>query len=73
MMNNHPYGVMAGGYGMMPRGMPQLFAPGMGAPQGMMLFAGPNMQPVQVFPSMVMNEHGMMVPGMSMVPAAAAV
>lgn len=50
-------------------GMPQLFAPGnMGAPQGMMLFAGPNMQPVQVFPTMVMNEHGMMVPGMSMMP-----
>lgn len=37
--------------------------------QGVMLYAGPNLQPVQVFPTMVMNEHGMMVPGMSMMPA----
>ncbi len=68
------YGTMPGGHhpmGMHPGGMPQFFIPSMGqvGQQGMVLYAGPNMQPVQVFPTMVMNEHGMMVPGMSMMPA----
>jgi hypothetical protein len=57
--------------GMYPGGpMPHYFMPAMSqvGPQGMVLYAGPNLQPVQVFPTMVMNEHGMMVPGMSMIP-----
>ena len=37
--------------------------------EGVLLYAGPNMQPVRLYPTMVMNEHGMMVPGMSMMPA----
>lgn len=60
--------------GMHPGGMPQFFMPSMASvgPHGMVLYAGPNMQPVQVYPTMVVNEHGMMVPGMSMVPASPA-
>jgi len=36
--------------------------------QGVFIYAGPNMQPVRLYPTMVMNEHGVMVPGMSMMP-----
>jgi len=62
-------------------GIPQLFAPpsqmmqmqmaqmNQQQQQGVLLYAGPNMQPVRLYPTMVMNEHGMMVPGMSMMPA----
>lgn len=72
-MPHHHSTIPQGHYpmGMYPGGaMPHYFMPSMSqvGPHGMVLYAGPNMQPVQVFPTMVMNEHGMMVPGMSMIP-----
>lgn len=59
--------------GVPPVAMPmQMFGQGNMVPQiahhGMLVY-GPNMQPMQIVPTMVMNEHGMMVPGMSMIPA----
>lgn len=65
-------GVPGNGGNMMPNQfMQQAAAQGGGTinqQQGVFYYQGPNMQPIQMFPTMVLNEQGVMVPGMSMMP-----
>ena len=64
-----PSGMMAPQHYMAPPGMAYHGMPIQQMPGGqMMYYAGPNMAPVRVYPTMVLNEHGMMVPAMSVVP-----
>ncbi|CAB9501488.1 expressed unknown protein [Seminavis robusta] len=64
---------MPGMMPMMQNGMAHMMQPGQQMMNGTPVYfaAGPNMSPMPMYPTMMMNQQGMMVPVMSMVPPSA--